>query len=136
MPIPTHQKIIAVDFDGTIVKDAYPKIGAPQLFAFETLKKLEESGYRLILWTLREGKKLEEAVEFCKQHGIEFYAVNRNYPDEVVDNHSIRKLHADIFIDDRNVGGFLGWGKIHQLMFNDELEIKPNKKKGFLGFFK
>lgn len=136
MSIPTHQKIIAVDFDGTIVKDEYPKIGEPQLFAFETLRKLEEGGYRLILWTLRDGKKLEEAVEFCKKNGITFYAINKNYPEEVVNNQSIRKLHADIFIDDRNIGGFMGWGKIYQLMFNNELEIKENKKKGFLGFFK
>ncbi|ANW97518.1 hydrolase [Wenyingzhuangia fucanilytica] len=136
MSIPTHQKIIAVDFDGTIVKDEYPKIGAPQLFAFETLKKLQESGYRLILWTLREGKSLDEAVAFCKKQGIEFYAVNKNYPEEVVNDKAIRKLHADIFIDDRNVGGFIGWGRIYQLFFNDELQINTNKKKGFLGFFK
>nr|WP_237340653.1 hydrolase [Wenyingzhuangia fucanilytica] len=134
--MPTHQKIIAVDFDGTIVKDEYPKIGAPQLFAFETLKKLQESGYRLILWTLREGKSLDEAVAFCKKQGIEFYAVNKNYPEEVVNDKAIRKLHADIFIDDRNVGGFIGWGRIYQLFFNDELQINTNKKKGFLGFFK
>ena len=136
MPIPTHQKIIAVDFDGTIVKDEYPKIGTPQLFAFETLKKLEESGYRLILWTLRDGQKLVEAVDFCKKNGITFYAVNKNYPEEVIDNQSIRKLHADLFIDDRNIGGFIGWGQIYQLMFNDEPKKNENKKKGFLGFFK
>jgi hydroxymethylpyrimidine pyrophosphatase-like HAD family hydrolase len=133
--IPNHQKIIAVDFDGTIVKDEYPKIGTPQLFAFETLKKLEEKGYRLILWTLREGKKLNEAVLFCKKNGITFYAVNKNYPEEIIDHLSIRKIHADIFIDDRNVGGFIGWGKIHQLILDEEIKTKQNKKKGFLGLF-
>lgn len=136
MSIPTHQQIIAVDFDGTIVKDAYPKIGTTQLFAFETLKKLQENGYRLILWTLRNGRKLDEAIDFCKQNGIEFYAVNKNYPDETQSNKSIRKINADIFIDDRNIGGFIGWGKIYQLLFNDKPEIKANNKKGFLGFFK
>lgn len=136
MSIPNHQKIIAVDFDGTIVKDEYPKIGAPQLFAFETLKKLEEKGYRLILWTLRDGKYLNEAVNFCKKNGIEFYAVNKNYPEEINNERTIRKLHADIFIDDRNIGGFIGWGEIYQLMFNDQPKNKTNNKKGFLGFFK
>ncbi len=135
MSIPTHQKIIAIDFDGTIVKDEYPKIGIPQLFAFDTMKKMQQNGYRLILWTLRDGQKLKEAVAFCKEHGIEFYAVNKNYPEEVVTEKTIRKLHADLFIDDRNVGGFIGWGKIHQIFFGDETLAQP-KKKGFLGFFK
>ena len=133
--IPNHQKIIAIDFDGTIVKDEYPKIGPPQLFAFETMKKMQQNGYRLILWTLRETKKLEEAVEFCKNNGVEFYAVNKNYPEEKVTDDTIRKLHADIFIDDRNIGGFIGWGKIHQIFFIDEAMEVP-KKKGFLGLFK
>ncbi len=135
MSIPNHQKIIAIDFDGTIVKDEYPNIGPPQLFAFETMKKMQQQGYRLILWTLREGKKLEEAVAFCKSKGIEFYAINKNYAEETVTDNTIRKIHADIFIDDRNVGGFIGWGKIHQLFFGDETLETP-KKKGFLGFFK
>lgn len=135
MSIPNHQKIVAIDFDGTIVKDEYPKIGQPQLFAFETIKKMEQKGYRLILWTLRDGKKLEEAVEFCLKNGVEFYAVNKNYPEEILEKRSIRKIHADIFIDDRNIGGFIGWGKIHQMLFNDEATEQP-KKKGFLGFFK
>ena len=70
-----HDKlIIAVDFDGTIVEDGYPGIGKPRLFAFETLHKLQENGHRLILWTYRSGKSLDQAVAFCKENGIEFYA--------------------------------------------------------------
>ena len=61
---------LAIDFDGTIVEDAYPKIGKPRLFAFETLQKLQQDGHRLILWTYRNGVKLQEAVEFCKKNGI------------------------------------------------------------------
>lgn len=64
--------IIAVDFNGTIVEDAYPKIGKPRIFAFETLERLQSEGHRLILWTYRCGERLEEAVTFCKNNGIEF----------------------------------------------------------------
>lgn len=71
-----NNKKIAVDFDGTIVDDAYPAIGKPKIFAFETLKRLQAEGFRLILWTYRHGKTLDEAVEFCSKNGIEFYAVN------------------------------------------------------------
>lgn len=60
---------IAVDFDGTIVEDRYPGIGKPQLFAFETLKALQQQQHQLILWTVREGKALQEALDFCKSMG-------------------------------------------------------------------
>jgi predicted mannosyl-3-phosphoglycerate phosphatase (HAD superfamily) len=80
-----NNKKIAVDFDGTIVDDAYPAIGKPK-FAFETLKRLQAEGYRLILWTYRHGKTLDEAVEFCKKNGVEFYAVNSSFEGEVFDS--------------------------------------------------
>ena len=103
--------ILAIDFDGTIVDDAYPKVGKPKLFAIETLKKLQEDGHRLILWTYRSGEPLEDAVSFCKSKGIIFYAVNKSFPEEQFDETKSRKIHADLFIDDRNIGGFLGWAK-------------------------
>ena len=114
---------IAVDFDGTIVEHRYPQIGEEKLFAFETLKQLQKLGHQLILWTFRHGKELEEAVEFCKKRGIEFYAVNKNYPEEEFDEKTMsRKVNADVFIDDRNVGGFLGWSEIWQMLNPDEID--------------
>ena len=131
----TDKLIIAVDFDGTIVENAYPKIGKPMLFAFETLKKLSQDGHRLILWTYRCGDKLDEAVAFCKENGINFYAVNSSFPEEEYTNDVSRKINADFFIDDRNIGGFYGWGETYQLLTNSAPPI-PEKKKGFFGFFK
>ena len=124
---------IAVDFDGTIVEDAYPKIGKPQLFAFDTLKKLQEKGHRLILWTYRHGKSLEEAVAFCKENGITFYAVNKSFPEEEFDIKYSRKINADLFIDDRNIGGMMGWGEIYQTLLKEAAPIAPKKKKGWFG---
>jgi len=127
--------VIAVDFDGTIVEHKYPKIGKTQLFAFETLKELQKQKHKLILWTYRAGKELEEAVEFCKQNGIEFYAVNSNYPNEKFEEAKIsRKIYADIYIDDRNVGGFLGWSKIWELLNNSKEILKAEKDFNKLGF--
>ena len=74
--------IIAVDFDGTIVEHRYPHIGKEIPFAIVTLKQLQAEHHQLILWTVREGKLLDEAVEFCRERGLEFYAVNSNYPEE------------------------------------------------------
>lgn len=127
--------IIAVDFDGTIVEDAYPKIGKPMMFAFETLKKLQENGHRLILWTYRYGTSLDEAVSFCEKNGVHFYAVNRSFPEEEISENMSRKIHADLFIDDRNVGGFFGWGEIYQLLTNTDPSTLE-QKKGFFDLFK
>ena len=125
---------IAVDFDGTIVENRFPEIGKPILFAFESLKKLQEEGHRLILWTYRSGVKLDEAVEFCEKNGLKFYAINKSYPEEEYDNTISRKILADIFIDDRNLGGMKGWGEIFQ-MLSLEQPGKIKKKKKRTGLF-
>ena len=65
--------VIAVDFDGTVVEDKYPKIGKPMIFAFETLKRLESDGHRLVLWTYRHGETLNDAVNYCQENGIELF---------------------------------------------------------------
>jgi len=73
---------IAVDFDGTIVEHAYPKIGKPILFAVDTLKALQKRNHRLVLWTIREGRYLEEAIAYCEKQGLTFYAINEAFPGE------------------------------------------------------
>lgn len=125
---------IAVDFDGTIVNDDYPKIGKPKLFAFETLKKLQEKGHRLILWTYRNGEMLDEAVAFCKENGIVFYAVNKSFPEEEYDLKYSRKINAHIFIDDRNIGGLVGWGEIYQELIGEEKPVIKKTKRKWFGF--
>jgi hypothetical protein len=109
---------IAVDFDGTIVEHRYPKIGKELPFATQTLRMLIEDRHKLILWSVREGKLLEEAVEWCRERGIEFYAVNKDFPEEDLEKnqHFSRKLKADIWIDDRNIGGLPDWGTIYQMI--------------------
>lgn len=119
---------IAVDFDGTIVENRYPKIGKPILFAVETLRRLQEEGHQLILWTYRTGPELQQAVDFCKQQGITFYAVNKSYPEEIYDDSLSRKIQADFFIDDRNIGGLVGWGEIYQILSAGPKKIKPGRK--------
>lgn len=111
--------VIAVDFDGTIVTHRYPEIGEELPFATETLKMLIKEHHQLILWSVREGKLLDEAVEWCRQRGVEFWAVNRDYPEEngtQNNNHFSRKIKADMFIDDRNCGGLPDWGMIYQMV--------------------
>ena len=110
--------IIAVDFDGTIVEHRYPEIGEEIPFAVETLKKLVEERHQLVLWSVREGKLLDDAVEWCRERGLTFYAVNKDFPEEDVEHniHFSRKLRVDMFIDDKNVGGLPDWGIIYRII--------------------
>lgn len=131
--------LIAVDFDGTIVTHDYPQIGKELPFATATLRQLIQDGHRLILWTQREGDLLKEAVSWCSEKGVEFYAVNKNFPEETPDMGEPRKIKFDLIIDDRNVGGLPDWGVIysiisHRVTFQDYLlshigEQQPKKKK-------
>ena len=109
---------IAVDFDGTIVEHRYPEIGQELPFATQTLKMLIEDRHKLILWSVREGKLLDDAVEWCRKRGVEFYAVNKDFPEEdLTKNQSFsRKLKADLWIDDRNIGGLPDWGTIYRMI--------------------
>jgi hypothetical protein len=120
---------IAVDFDGTIVEHEYPQIGKEKLFAFQTLKELEKLGAMIILWTFRTGKELDEAVDYCRKNGLEFYAVNKNYPEEIFDETVSRKINADIYIDDKNIGGFPGWSSVWQMLTPYELQEQEAMKR-------
>lgn len=113
---------IAVDFDGTIVEHEYPKIGKELPFATQTLKLLiNKHNHQLILWTVRKGKLLQEAVDWCKERGIEFYAVNKNFPEEELDNNGgYCKIDAELFIDDRNMGGLPNWGDIYKMVTEEK----------------
>lgn len=134
--------IIAVDFDGTIVEHRYPAIGKPVPLALDTLKQLQNENHTLLLWTVREGELLQEAIDYCAKNGLYFFAHNANFPEENRST-SPRKLKADLFIDDRNFGGLPDWGfiyqvikqgKSHHVTFDQELKSR-NKKNAWL-FFK
>ena len=132
--------VIAVDFDGTIVTHEYPKIGKPIPFAIEALKRLQqEDHHQIILWSVREGHLLQEAVDYCAKRGLEFYAVNTNYPEETPEERPNRKVTADIYIDDRNLGGLPDWGIIYQMIHTGNGHKPapmsydtPRRKKGWL----
>lgn len=114
---------IAIDFDGTIVQHRYPKIGEEIPFAIETLKLIQsELKHHLILWTVREGDHLDAAVEYCRERGLNFYAINQNHPDDPPAT-GPRKLMADMFIDDRNFGGVPDWGFIYNSLKHRRGEV-------------
>lgn len=133
---------IAVDFDGTIVENQYPAIGVEKPFAVKVLKQLAAEGDDIILWTARSGPLLQDAVDWCESQGLKFFAVNSNYHMCVAHQNGFkgsRKIHADIFIDDRNVGGFPGWptiyAKIARLKRHINREFSKDSRSRACGLF-
>lgn len=96
--------IIAVDLDGTICENKYPDIGSPNISIIKALQKARERGNKVILWTCRCDEKLDEALNWCKEHNIEFDAVNDNLPDrQMLFGNNSRKIGADQYWDDKAV---------------------------------
>lgn len=122
-------KCAVIDFDGTIVKHRFPQIGDPLPQAFEVMKELKEAGWKLILWTCREDEGrninkqyLKEAVEFCRLNGVEFDAVNEPCLECEFrpDDSPKRKVYGNVYIDDRNLGGFPGWDVVRRILLGGE----------------
>ena len=98
--------ILAVDFDGTLVENKFPEIGAIKEDVFTAVLAYQAVGWRIILWTCRTDNMLEDAVNFCKANGLIPDEVNRNIPEvQAVYGGDTRKIFANMYIDDRN--GFL-----------------------------
>jgi histidinol phosphatase-like enzyme len=109
-------KIIAIDFDGTIVLDKFPDIGDERPYAVNTIKLLKNRGYKVILWTCRTGEHFDAARKWLDERGLVFDAYNEHLPNEFEENG--RKIHADAYIDDRSFPPFRG----------DWLEVMRNFK--------
>lgn len=114
---------LAVDYDGTLFEGMYPQLGEPKLDVIAKTKEFIEAGAEVALWTCREGKSLKEAVERCKEHGLEFIAINDNTPaqheyNRVNGMHGIeafaqRKIYADLYVDDKAPGSIDFYLKIN-----------------------
>ena len=92
--------IIAIDFDGTCVTHEYPKIGK-DIGAVDTLRALVAKGHKLILWTMRDKKELEEAMEWFYQNEIPLWSVNENPTQNWTTS---PKQYAHLYIDDTALG--------------------------------
>ena len=103
--------IIAVDFDGVITEqDAFPKIGDIAPDCKEVMNRLSKEGVTWILNTCRVDEYLMDAVMFCVEHKLPITKTNRNWPERIaMFGGDCRKISADVYVDDKNLGGFPGW---------------------------
>lgn len=97
-----EEKVYAIDFDGTLCKNIYPKIGEAKEEVIDYVKSLKENGNKLILWTCRTGEELDNAIEWCSKRGLEFDAINENLEDTINEyGTDPRKISVDCYIDDK-----------------------------------
>jgi hypothetical protein len=107
--------IIAIDFDGTLHNGEWPSIGEPMPWATDTMRRLKEDGHYLIIWSCREGREQTAMVNWLLGHGIAFDRVNDNHPELVARyGGNSRKISADLYIDDRQLGGLPEWNEIYE----------------------
>ena len=118
---------IAVDFDGTCVTHEYPKVGR-HIGAPRVLDRIVRNGGKLILWTMRSGKELADAIDWFKEMNIPLHGIQRN-PDQDPRFPS-PKAYAKIYIDDAALGcplkqglkgerPFVNWEVVELLLFGD-----------------
>lgn len=99
----TLPPIMAVDFDGTLVDDAYPNIGVARKTMCDFVRSLQKLGVKSILWTSRTGQELEDAINWCVEHDLHFDTVNENIAEvKALTGQDTRKVYADVYLDDRN----------------------------------
>ncbi len=116
----TRSLVLGIDFDGTCVEHAFPEVGTELPGASEALRLLAERGHRLVLWTCREDhgddRWLSAAVAWFEERGIALRSVNETHLDDmhpgVPKTSRGRKIFADLYVDDKNLGGFPGWAAV------------------------
>lgn len=101
-------KIIAVDFDGTLCVNKWPEIGRPNARLIQNLILSKDEGHKIILWTCRTGELLDKAIKWCENKGLVFDAINENVPEAIERfGGDCRKVYADIYLDDKSVCIFM-----------------------------
>ena len=115
--------IIAIDFDGTLHTGEYPAIGAPAPYAVEAMQRLKADGHSLIIWTCREGGYEADMIKWLEKHKIPFDCINEHDIDALKNfPYESRKVYADVYIDDHNLGGLPTWHEIYDIISG---KVKP-----------
>jgi hypothetical protein len=122
---PQHTPIIAIDFDGTIVDHEFPRIGKLLPGAKEVINEWYDKGYFILIWTCRNNYEPDHpewdqapigaVTKFLEKNGVKFHGINQQQPGLGFYLES-RKIFANVYIDDRNLGGFPGWSIAHAMV--------------------
>jgi len=132
-PIKDIHTILAIDFDGTIVRHEFPYIGALKPNAKEVINNLYDRGFGIFIWTCRDStfhpklvEKFEDAEptvfhvhDFLEKEGIKYDGININHPE--LEFHPVPKIYADIYIDDKQLGGIPSDWKLIKALIDEHI---------------
>lgn len=110
------QLILAVDFDGTIVHEAYPGIGSLRPGAKRVINRLHADGHYIIVWTCRNKHFKTQARKFLEANGINFHKLNEQKPEVSAKYGETRKISADLYLDDKGIAGLPHWDEIYKII--------------------
>ena len=111
--------IVAVDFDGTLHDGEYPQIGEIMPGAAKAMQALHDDGHTIIIWSCRAGDRLNEMLDWLDAEEIPYDYVNEHASEVIETFHSdSRKVYADVYIDDHNIGGLPSWHRIYRMISN------------------
>ena len=109
--------ILAIDFDETIVQCDFPRIIKLRPDAKKIINQLYDDGYYIIIWTCRHGDHALEAETYLLKNGIRFNKFNQHHPALIKRfRNDTRKISADVYIDDKCVGGLPTWKEIYRII--------------------
>ena len=109
---------ISIDYDDTIVFAGFPGPGVIKPGAVDIINRLHEDGHQIMIWTCRMGDAFDIAIAYLKEQGVKFHIANENHPDIIARfGEDTRKMLADIYIDDKQLGGIPDdWEVIYELI--------------------
>ena len=120
---------IAVNFDGTCVKHKYPLVGDSVDGAVSVLKELVRKGHKIILYTMRNGDLLDDAISWFIDNDIELWGINRN--PEQYRWFSSPKVFANLYIDDAALGipliepkderAYVDWNRVKNILITKNI---------------
>jgi hypothetical protein len=118
--------IISFDYDDTIVVADYPNIGTIKRFAKEVINSLYDEGHTIIINTCRSGKHEADAALYLTQCGVMYHHINENHPENIaIYDSDSRKIYADIYVDDKQLGGLPeSWLTIDEMIREQLKRIK------------
>jgi hypothetical protein len=121
---------LSVDFDGTIVEDAYPYIGELKPNAKEVITGLFENGHDIIINTCRAGTYEADVYQFLDDWDIPYNYINCNLPEKVEHyGMDCRKISADVYIDDKNIIPTTDWDFIEKLLRGRGIETRQYREE-------
>lgn len=121
-----RKMIVAVDFDGCVTTGEYGSSLSLQQYAKQALTEMKNMDIDLILWSCRgeTDGSLDDAKEFLKANDMLHLFSKFNDGSDFSTWGNNRKVLADVYLDDKVVGGWCGWEDALEWVRKEQKRLK------------